>query len=254
MNKYEENKAITEPDYSQISMSNQVNSSNKSQNLFEQLKYSLHEDLINENTILKKENAELKGTIQKQNSTIVDQANELYEYKKKLRHAQEIIRTYEECKRTGDPRPMFDYVYDMSDYEKEMETKDVETFWDNMLTIINISLPDGTYLVNCAAAVVPIYLVLTKGSNIVKSKWHYKGTMADFCTCWNKNIVPRIEDPERAKQLTINYDNFKKEANRAPWKNSIPASWRRILDEGDSNKKKLKRAINIKSQVEKMYA
>jgi hypothetical protein len=149
---------------------------------------------------------------------------------------------------------MFNYEYDLSDHEMEACAKDIETFWDNNFQLTQIMMPDGTYLIDNAAAIVAVFLVYTKSLKLEKTKWHFIGTIINFCYCWNKNVVARIEDKERAAKLTCNSKTLTAELNKAPWKKIGPARWRSEANGGSKHKKKLNRAANIKERIERMYA
>ena len=105
---------------------------------------------------------------------------------------------------------------------------------------------------DCAAAIAPIFILLTKDERIAK-KYRYKGTLESFCNEWNCNVAANITDEEHSKKLTCNYGSFKAVINRAPFKDSSIASWKRLFDEGKS-KNILRRAINIKVQMEKLFS
>lgn len=243
------------PDYGQKTITSQA-SSPKAETLaqFELLKDMLCGELTNENNALRTENEELKKENILLKETTVEQANEIMKGKKKLAHAQEIIKTLSKCKETGDPRPMFDYVYDLSDHEAAADVKDIETFWENNFKLAQITMPDGSYLIDCAAAVIPVFLVYTKSLNLEKTRWHYNGTITNFCNCWNINVAARIEDPERAAKLICKAETFTAEMHKNPWKRYGPGRWRTEANNDSKNKKILNRAANIKERIERMYA
>ena len=243
------------PEYSQKTVTSQTNGSNANTLAqFEQLKNMLCGEVIKERDEWKESYENLKSEQATDKETIVRQSNEITKLKQMLMHAQKLINTAEKCKETGDPRPMFNYEYDLGDHVMEACAKDIETFWDNNLQLTQIMMPNGSYLINNAAAVVPIYLVYTKSYNFEKTKWHFIGTIINFCYCWNKNVAARIEDKERAAKLTCNSKALTAELNKAPWKKIGPARWRTEANGGSKHKKKLNRAANIKERIERMYA
>ena len=128
---------------------------------------------------------------------------------------------------------------------------DFAKFFLNLQKLTDIKTAPDQYLINNASAVVPIYLLLTESKKIPEI-YRYKGTKSDFCREWNSNVASRIPDKDRSQALTIEYDSFKAECNRAPWKNSSPANWNR--DKVDSKHKvKLDRAVNTKKHLERLF-
>lgn len=243
------------PEYSQKTVTSQTGGSNAdSLAQFELLKNMICGEVMDENIALKEKNEKLESERATDKETITRQANEITKLKNMLTHAQTLISTAEKCKETGDPRPMFNYEYDLSDHEMEASAKDIETFWDNNFQLTQIMMPDGTYLIDNAAAIVAVFLVYTKSLKLEKTKWHFIGTIINFCYCWNKNVVARIEDKERAAKLTCNSKALTAELNKAPWKKIGPARWRSEANGGSKHKKKLNRAANIKERIERMYA
>lgn len=110
----------------------------------------------------------------------------------------------------------------------------------------------GNYFVDCASAIIPIFITITTDERIDK-KYRYKGNLESFCNEWNCNVAAYITDKKRSNELTCDYNSIKTIINRAPFKDSSIVSWQRMFDEG-KNKKILNRAINIKVQMEKLFA
>lgn len=107
----ETNKTYTQqPDYGDKTIIPQTSSTMPNiQAAAEQFANMLFGNLINENNALRKENEELKTERKEHIETITSQAVDIKELKKKLIHAQELLKTEKECKTTGDPRPMYKY-------------------------------------------------------------------------------------------------------------------------------------------------
>ena len=203
----------------------------------------LIDEIQSDNIQLKDENANLRNTI-------VNQANDLTDCKDKLKQAQEYIKTIEKCKETGDPKPAFNYVYNIEGYGVNTSCKNIETIFDVLLNLANAKVNATEYLIPNASAIVPVYIVLTDSQKIKGTIYQYKGTLPDFCDAWNANVVSRIIDEERKKQLYCEYDSMKATLNKAPWKSIKPVFWRRSADEGHRSKKILYRGVNIKERIE----
>ena len=216
---------------------------------FVQLKQMLCKEVDDENRALKEENEELRASNKDKDNTIVSQATQIMKLKEQLLHAHELIDTAEKCKATGDPRPMFKYEYDLSDFEESAGIKDIDYIFDSLLYLTEIMLKPGLHLINTASDIIPIYLVLTKDNKLEHTKWQFLGTLKVFCEYWNTNIVPNIKDPERRIALTCNYATIKAAINKAPWKDVSPASWRRLSYESTKRKKAYQLAFNIKERI-----
>lgn len=213
---------------------------------------TLYGEIIDENNALKKKNEELKASNKEKDETIVSQAVYINKLKKQLEHAHKIIDTVEECKATGDPRPMFKYEYDLSDFKNDAGIKDVDHLFDCLLRLAEAKLRPEVFLINNASDIVPIYIVLTKDSKLEDSIYQYRGKLTVFCDYWNTNIVPHIQDSERAEKLRCKYDSIKAEINKKHWKDIGPGSWRRLASESSKKKKTYQRAFNIKERIVNM--
>lgn len=216
---------------------------------FVQLKQMLCKEVDDENKALKEENEELKASNKEKDDTIVSQATQIMKLKKELLHAQEIINTAEKCKDTGDPRPMFKYEYDLSDFKESAEIKDIDFMFECLLCLTEVMLKPGLLLINSASDIIPIYLVLTKDNKLGQSNYQFRGTLKVFCDYWNVNIVPHIKDEDRREALTCNYASIKATINKAPWKQVDPSSWRRLSYEATKKKKAYQHALNIKERI-----
>lgn len=245
---------IQKPDNGQ-SITPQVSCSNANiQAAAEVFANTVYSELIKERDEYMERCEKLQSESDVDKKTIARQANEITKLKDLLKHAQTLISTAEKCKETGDPRPMYNYEYDLGDHEMEAGVEDIETFWDNNFQLTQIMMPDGTFLIDNAAAIVPVFLVYTKSLKLEKTKWHFNGTIINFCYCWNKNVAARIEDKERAARLTCNPKTLTAELNKAPWTKIGLGRWRSEANSGSKHKKKLNRAANIKERIERMYA
>lgn len=196
----------------------------------------------------------LKTNYETLSRAFTDQALEIENYKKKLKHAQDYINTIEQCKQTKDPRPSFQYEYNLMDFEDGITHEDINYFFNNLLEIANTKIGEGEYLIDCSSAIIPLYIMFTESQNIKNTKWHYCGTLQSFCSYWNTNIVSCIEDKVRAQQLHCNPDSIRAEKNKLPWKTSSPGTWgRKARESTKKSDRPLKRAINIKSRVEYLF-
>lgn len=238
------------PEYSQKTVTSQTNGSNADTLAqFEQLKNMLCGELIDENNTLKKENEELKASCQKKDKTIVSQAEDINEYKNKLKLAQEIINSLEKCNGSGTPLPMYKYEYNLCDFSESAEIKDIDYLFECLLYLTEVKIKPEKYLINTISNIVALYQVLSRDENLVKTKFHFTGTLKTFCDYWNTNIVPNIKDSERAEKLTCKYGSVKTEINKAHWKNVGPGSWRRLAMESTKKKKIYEQAFNIKERT-----
>lgn len=225
------------------------------------IKNIVNPSLYNENIELAQRNRELedelKTTTENNNEliqTCANQAREINALKEKLKHAQDVINTNENSKQANDSRAFFNkYEYDLMDFEEDVTTDDVDGLFNGLIELTNVKVDDN-YLIDCASAVIPVYIMLTKSQKILKTKNHFVGNLKSFCDYWNKNVVPNIIDEERANCLICNYDSIKSEINKAPWKNSVPSRWRTMaLESQTRNKKPLSRAYNIKGRMESLF-
>ena len=241
------------PEYSQKTVTSQTGGSNADTLAqFEQLKNMLCGELIDENNALKKENEELKANCQKKDETIVSQAEDINEYKKKLEQAQEIIKSLEKCYGSGYPPPMYKYEYNLCDFSEKANIEDIDYLFDCLLYLTEVMIKPEKYLINTISNIVALYQVLSRDENLVNTKYHFTGTLKNFCDYWNINIVPNIKDRERAEKLTFKYESVKTEINKTHWKNVGPGSWRRLAMEPSKKKKIYEQAFNIKERTVKL--
>lgn len=173
--------------------------------------------------------------------------------KKELSQIQEYIRTIDDCKRTGNITPAFDYVYDLSDFDESAGSNDVDIFFNNLFFIANMKGKNDEYIIKNGMAVVPIYIIFTQDTTI-KSKWLFKGDLKSFCEYWNKNLAEKMEDPERREALRCNYNTIKAAINKAPWKGSNIVSWRSLSQYSSKHKSVMGNAVNIRDRIIKKYS
>lgn len=228
---------------------------NQIRNLVNPSLYNKNKELIQENNELKYELNNEKDHNRELTQTCANLAIEVGELKEKLKHAQDVINTNENSKLTNDSRTFFNiYEYDLMDFVEDVTTDDVNGLFNNLIELTNIKIDNDNYLIDCASAVIPVYIMLKKSIKIVNTKNHFVGNLKSFCDYWNKNVVPYIKDEERANCLICNYDSIKSEINKAPWKNSVPSRWRTMaLESQTRNKKPLSRAYNIKGRMESLF-
>lgn len=155
--------------------------------------------------------------------------------------------------------PKFQYNFDMTDFNEKMKIEDIERLMDILLELAEMPQPRG-YLVEDSMDVVPIYIILSEKDTFAKGKSQDDRNwgLAAFCNCWNNNVVPRISDEKRRKELYCDSIKIKNELSKAPWKDSASCSWYSLYHNcGDANgqaskrKGKLRRAVNIQNRFEK---
>ena len=226
----------------------------KAVDVFGQMFYA---DLVKERDELKvenqekdKENARLREENDKLHRLASTQALELQDCKDKIIQLQSIFNSQME----GEPtisNDVLHFEYDVVHFDEYITIDQINNVFLNLQKLTDIKTAPDQYLINNASAVVPIYILLTESKKIPEI-YRYKGTKSDFCREWNSNVASRIPDKDRSQALTIEYDSFKAECNRAPWKNSSPANWNR--DKVDSKHKvKLDRAVNTKKHLERLF-
>ena len=238
------------PEYSQKTVTSQTGGSNADTlALFEQFKNAICDEFKDENNALRKENEDLKAKCKKKDETIVSQAEDINEYKKKLKQAQETINSLEKCNGFGYTPPMYKYEYNLCDFSEKANIQDIDYLFDCLSYLTEVLIKPEQYLINTISDIVAIFQVLTKDDNLVNTKFQYLGTLKSFCDYWNTNIVPYIKETERAQKLTCKYSSVKTTIGKAPWKNTTPISWRRLAMESTKKKKIYERAFNIKERT-----
>lgn len=199
---------------------------------------------------LRTENEELRNENQKLKDVNSELTMELHECKKKLHEAQQQIKNSNMIHSTGSG---FMYEYDALDFAVNASAASINYLFDGLLYLTTIKTSTDEYLIDNASAVIPVYIMLNSSTNIAKTLYCYCGTLEDFCKYWNSNVVGRIKDEERAKLLTVNYNSIKTAINKQPWKDRQPGSWRSTFNNTNKHKKPLRRAINIKTQMEHLF-
>lgn len=171
---------------------------------------------------------------------------ELKQYKDKLEETQRIIKDQE----VGyDNVSQLDLVYDITDYPNVETSADINRVWQKYIDIAMARMSNKEYVMKNSSDIIPFYILITEDPQIMKTCYHYSGSFSDFCECWNVNIKKNIDDKDTVDKLTCKHDSLKAEKNRAPWKTSSIASWKRICNEDAKNKTKMKRALNIRVRL-----
>lgn len=226
-------------------------------NSFDEIARIVCAPLVDENTKLKSEKERLleqHHNDQMKIDYLLEENVKMKEYKEKLEHAQEVIQTYKTALETHDPTPTFKYVYDLTDYDKDTPSLQIENNLDKLLLLANTRIKGDEYLIDCQMAVVPLFkLILNSGNKRI----HYIGDLKTLVDTWNENVVSRIEDEKRKETLKCNYTTISKEMQNSRWKEISPESWFNLLYSGDTksiSKKILKRAVNIKDRYDRMFA
>lgn len=222
----------------------------------EAIKRFLFPKIIEENNNLKEEiqqqQEQIESLMEENGSLrniVVDKELEIKRCKEKLEKLQKLFseNSQEEVTVITDG---LDLVFDVTHFNEYIRIDQIHFLFLQLQKLVDIKIEPDKYLLDNASAVVPIYIVLTSSTNIPET-FRYKGSMRDFCNEWNSNVVAYIKDKERAKALTCDYENFKRENSKEPWTRTSPATWRRDIINSRS-KLKLNRAINIKLQLERL--
>ena len=230
---------------------------------FEAVKELLFPDVMEENHKLKEENLQLKEENWQQKEQLENQVDEntrlcrvvssqallIQEYKEKLEKLQKV---FNENNQEGVTvvTDGFDFVFDVTHFNEYIRIDQIHFLFLQLQKLVDIKIEPDKYLLDNASAIVPIFILLTQSVSI-PTIYRYEGNMRDFCNEWNSNVVAYIKDKERAKALTCDYENFKRENSKEPWTSTSPATWRKDIINSRS-KLKLNRAINIKLQLEKL--
>jgi len=226
--------------------------------LIERMVQARISDVLNENKELKeklKKKDECIDYLSKENkdfreataNLVLEKQNLLKEYK----NAQDTIKTLKGGNISTTGNRDYDFKYDATNFELA-EPDVIDSIFLKLQALVQKTDIRGNYIVDCASAVIPIFLILT-GDNRFRKEYRYKGTLVSFCDEWNFNVAANIPDKERSKKLTCNFGSIKTIINRAPFKDSSVASWQSMFDEG-KNKGILSRALNIKVQMEKLFS
>jgi len=232
-------------------------SKNMTDSNLEAVKDILFPEIIEENNYLKAENQQQKEQIEnltdengKLHRALSEQVLLVQEYKDKLEKLQKVFD--EDCQESVTVvTDGLDFIFDVTHFCEYIRIDQIHFLFLQLQKLVDIKIEPDKYLLDNASAVVPIFILLTQSTNI-PSIYRYEGNMRDFCNEWNCNVVPYIKDKERAKALTCDYDNFKRERDKEPWNTTSPATWRKDAMY-KRNKLKLARAVNIKQQLEKLF-
>lgn len=227
---------------------------------FEAVKELLFPEVIEENKNLKEENRQQQEKIEnltdensKLHRALSEQVLLVQKYKDKLEKLQ---RAFDENSQEGVMinSDGLKFTYDITNFNEYIKIDQIDFMFLQLQKLVDIKIEPNKYLLDCAAAVVPVYIVLSKRftmSSTTPYIYSYGGSMRDFCNEWNVNVVAYIKDEERAKALTCVYESFKREHSKAPWSQTSPTTWRRDII-NSRNKTKLDRAINIKMYIDRL--
>lgn len=222
----------------------------------EAVKSILFPEIIEENNNLKEEIQQQQEQIESlmdENGSlrniVVDKELEIKRCKEKLEKLQKLFseNPQEEVTVITDG---LDFVFDVTHFNEYIRIDQIHFLFLQLQKLADIKIEPDKYLLDNASAIVPIFILLTQSVSI-PTIYRYEGNMRDFCNEWNSNVVAYIKDKERAKALTCDYENFKRENSKEPWTSTSPATWRKDIINSRS-KLKLNRAVNIKIQLEKL--
>lgn len=218
----------------------------------------LYADLVRERDELKvenqekdKENVRLREENDKLHRLTSNQALELQDCKDKIIQLQNLFNSQGHGEATVSS-DVLHFEFDAVHFDEYITIEQINSLFLNLQKLVEVKISPDQYLIDSAAAVIPIYIILTQSKKI-NPIYRYKGGMKDFCKEWNSNVASRITDKQRAQTLTCNYEAFRKEHGRAPWRDSSPAKWTRDFSD-TRNKKKMERAINTKMRLEMLLA
>ncbi len=224
--------------------------------MFERYARARNSDILNENEDLKNKNKELNEKVAKletENKNFRDNLPGMqlmiWDLEEQLKEAESKLSLYEQ----GTPSVSVghcDYIYDVTHFEEDADVNTINYIFTSLLQLTNVKIAPDQYLLDCSAAIIPIFIILTTDKNI-NIRFLYKGNLHDFCDEWNCNVVPYITDTERAEKLRCNYESLRVQYSSAPIKNCSPALWRRKSNDG-KNVTIYRRAYNVKKQLENM--
>ena len=228
-------------------------SKNMTDSNLEAVKQLLLPEIVEENNNLKVRNQEQQEQIDslidendKLHRLVSTQALQIQEYKEKLEKLQKLFNEESQEGITVITDGL-DFAFDVTHFNEYIRIDQIHFLFLQLQKLADIKIGPDKYLLDNASAIVPIFIFLTQSTSIYK----YEGNMHDFCNEWNSNVAAYIKDKDRAKALTCDYENFKREHNKEPWNKTSPSTWRRDIT-NSRNKLKLDRAINIKLQLEKL--
>ena len=231
-------------------------SKNMTDSNLEAVKSILFPEIIEENKNLKEKNQQQNEQIEclvdengSLKSIVADKELELKKCKEQLEKLQKL---FNEASQEGVTvvTDGLDFVFDVTHFNEYIRIDQIHFLFLQLQKLVDIKIEPDKYLLNNAAAIVPVYIILTSSAKIPET-FRYRGSMSDFCNEWNCNVVAYIKDKERAKTITCNYDSFEREHRKEPWPKTSPATWRKDIING-RNKLKLDRAINIKIHIENL--
>ena len=217
------------------------------------------------NAVVIKERDELKKTLRQEReenerlsvengklrNIVADKDIKISDIEKELEQKQSIIDAYKNGN-INSPDKVYDFVYDVTNFAPDTPTPLIESIFLKLLSLTQVKSGQDKWLIDCPTAVIPVFIMLTKGEKINKA-YRYTGTLNSFCNEWNTNVAARIEDKERSQGLTCDYKSMKTQMGRAPYRGTSPAVWQRKLNEG-KNVRILRKSVNVKAHMERLFA
>ena len=182
--------------------------------------------LIHENETLKEDKTRLiaENNQLRMDKSLLQQEN--HEYRKAFLYGIHPTR------QSDDIVPSIEgMIFDSTDFKS---LKEMFLIKDSILKLVNSKLTDNKWVIESVRDILPIYKAF---SNIL-----YKGTIESFHKFFLTCVLPEVNDEERRKRLSGNYNDLKN-ANDLVKKND-PKDWRKKLQENPKSES-LKRAVNI---------
>lgn len=238
--------------FSKTSQAMQISTDNPKETV-DKISQLVYPAIHNRNIQLENENKLLKAQLEEYTEykdAYSKKSIELDKCKEKLEQAQKCIKALGEAKQSENPRTSFEYEYDITDYPNYVNIPYIENLFDTCLSLAQQKTGQNTYLIEGPSDVVIIFELLTDPTEKMSPIYKFAGTNVHFCSCWNTNVVSRIDDSERAKKLTLNQNSFRSLQSQNVCTDP-PSTWKSRSLEGSSKAKKYGRAFNIKERMEK---
>lgn len=211
------------------------------------------EEKTNQYESLQKDYGELNLKYKEQRETIADMATDNHRMSVKIKYLEAALNQYHNCRsdtETGKFVPKNKFIYDVSLFNTD--SRDVlEQMFAKWIELANEHDFDGNYYLTCATDVIPVFLVHTS-SLMTDKQMFYMGKQNEFVNCWNQNIVPNINDPQRAIELTLNEASFNAQKSNVFKGCPSPLNWREktlCKKVRKTARDIFKRALNIKAFI-----
>lgn len=190
--------------------------------------------IINENLTLKEDKKRLSEEIKQ----LKDENNNLRKENNEYRNAilygvNPIIQTPNNTKMTEE------MICDTTNFKS---MKDMLILKNNILKLIKSRMAENKWIIESVRDILPIYKVV--------SKRIFFGTLKNFCEFYISSVVPEIEDEDRRKKLSGNYNDLKNANDLV--KKTEPKDWRKELQDNPKSES-LARAVNIMDRLMLMY-